>query len=125
MSSQENDGMSFIIIRSCLVLRTTIKNLLVKCWCFINTQATANNYLYQHEVGFNDDGSEKVNVFVNQQTWIYKMAKTFLLKRLIPDIKFLTSDSSTNVNIETSRNFSESLSSVATSTSNLTTKQST
>ena len=78
-SSQEND-------------RYVIYNYQEAVWyygqlsrtCWLDTgvssypQATANNYLYQHEVGFNDDGSEMQMYLLNQQTWIYKMAKTFL-----------------------------------------------
>ena len=90
-------------------------------------QATGNNYLYQHEVGFNDDGSEMQNVFIESGDLDIQDGESFsFLRRLIPDVKFLTSDTSTNVNIETKvRNFpGDSLSSVATSTVSPTTKQS-
>ncbi len=89
-------------------------------------QATANNYLYQHEIGFNDDGSEMQNVFIESGDLDIQDGDNFsFLRRLIPDVKFLTSDTSTNVNFETKvRSFpGDSLSTVATSTVSSSTKQ--
>lgn len=89
-------------------------------------QATGSNYLFQHEIGFDDDGAEMTNVFIESSDFDLGDGDSFsFLKRVIPDIKFLDNDSSSNVNIVTkTRNFpGDSLSSGQTSNVTPTTKQ--
>ena len=70
-------------------------------------QAAGSNYLFQHEFGFNDDGSEMTNVFIESGDFDIGDGEAFsFLRRVIPDLKFLDDDSASNVNIVTkTRNF--------------------
>ena len=89
-------------------------------------QATGSNFLFQHEFGFNDDGAEMTNVFIESSDFDLGDGDSFsFLKRVIPDIKFLDDDAASNVNIVTkTRNFpGDTLSSGQTSTVTPTTKQ--
>ena len=90
-------------------------------------QASSDNYIYQHEFGFNDDGSEMTNVFIESADFDIGDGEQFsFIRRIIPDIKFLDSNSNSNINIITkTRNFpGDSLSTDATSNITPTTKQS-
>ena len=87
-------------------------------------QAVGSNSLFEHEFGFNDDGSEMTNVFIESSDFDLGDGDSFtFLKKLIPDIKFLTNTG--NLNLVTKvRNFpGDSLSTVATSNVTPTTQQ--
>ena len=90
-------------------------------------QATANNLLYEHEKGFNDDGSEMTGVFIESSDFDIGDGEQFtFLRKIIPDVKFLSNSDGGNLNIVTKvRNFpGDSLSTAATSTISATTQQS-
>jgi hypothetical protein len=89
-------------------------------------QAVGSNYLFQHEFGFNDDGSEMTNVFIESGDFDIGDGENFsFLRRVIPDVKFLDDDSASNINIVTkTRNFpGDNLSSGQTSTVSPATQQ--
>ena len=89
-------------------------------------QGTANNYLYQHEIGFNDDGAEMTNVFIESSDFDIGDGEQFsFISRVIPDIKFLDSDTGSNINLLTkTRNFpGDTLTTAATSNITSTTQQ--
>ena len=90
-------------------------------------QAVSGGYLYEHEDGFDDDGSEMTNVFIESSDFdIGDGDKFVFMRRLIPDIKFLDTDANSTVNIITkTRNFpGDSLSTASTSTISPSTQQS-
>lgn len=90
-------------------------------------QATSNNFLFEHEKGFDDDGSEMTNVFIESADFDIGDGDQFsFVRRIIPDIMFLDSDTNSNVNLITkTRNFpGDTLTTAATSTVTPTTKQS-
>ena len=90
-------------------------------------QATGSSFLFQHEVGFNDDGAEMTNVFIESADFDIEDGERFsFLRKVIPDIKFLNNDSGSNVNIVTkTRDFpGDTLSSGQTATISPTTTQS-
>ena len=90
-------------------------------------QATANNLLYEHEKGFNDDGSVMTGVFIESSDFDIGDGEQFtFLRKIIPDVKFLSNSDGGNLNIVTKvRNFpGDSLSTAATSTISATTQQS-
>jgi hypothetical protein len=90
-------------------------------------QATGSNFLFQHEFGFNDDGAEMTNVFIESADFDIEDGERFsFLRKVIPDIKFLNDDSASNVNIITkTRDFpGDTLSSGQTATISPTTTQS-
>ena len=70
-------------------------------------QAVSGGYLYEQEKGFDNDGSEMTGVFIESSDFDLGDGDSFaFLRRLIPDVKFLDDDSSSNVNIVTkTRNF--------------------
>ena len=70
-------------------------------------QATNDGYLYQHEIGFDNDGSAMTNVFVESADFDIGDGDRFTqISALIPDIKFLQDDNSGTVNVVTKvRNF--------------------
>jgi hypothetical protein len=70
-------------------------------------QATNGGYLYQHEIGFDNDGSAMTNVFVESADFDIGDGDRFTqISALIPDIKFLQDDNSGSVNVVTKvRNF--------------------
>ena len=81
-------------------------------------QATKENYLYQHEIGFDDDGSPMTGVFVESSDFDIGDGDQFQsISSIIPDIRFLQDDNSGSVNVVTKvRNFpGESLTTKATS----------
>jgi hypothetical protein len=90
-------------------------------------QAVSGGYLYEHEDGFDDDGSEMTNVFIESSDFDIGDGDQFVfMRRLIPDIKFLDTDANSTVNIITkTRNFpGDSLSTASTSTISPSTQQS-
>ena len=70
-------------------------------------QATNGGYLYQHEIGFDNDGSAMTNVFVESADFDIGDGDRFTqISALIPDIKFLQDDNSGSINVVTKvRNF--------------------
>ena len=70
-------------------------------------QAVSGGYLYEHEKGFDNDGAEMTGVFIESSDFDLGDGDSFaFLRRIIPDVKFLDDDSSSNVNIVTkTRNF--------------------
>ena len=70
-------------------------------------QAVSGAYLYEHEKGFDNDGAEMTGVFIESSDFDIGDGDSFaFLRRVIPDIKFLDDDASSNVNIVTkTRNF--------------------
>jgi hypothetical protein len=62
-------------------------------------QATGNQYLYNHEVGFDDDGSAMTSFIESSSIDIEDGDKFLFLKQVIPDITF---NGSTSVNPEVS-----------------------
>ena len=89
-------------------------------------QAVGSNSLFEHEFGFNDDGSEMTGVFIESSDFDIGDGENFIfIKKIIPDVKFLSAEEG-NVNFVTKvRNFpGDSLSTVATSTVDSNTQQS-
>ena len=81
-------------------------------------QATNNNYVYQHEIGYDDDGSAMTGVFVESSDFDIGEGNQFSsISSIIPDIRFLQDTNSGTVNIVTKmRNYpGESLTTKATS----------
>ena len=70
-------------------------------------QAASSSYLYEHEKGFDNDGAEMRGVFIESSDFDLGDGDSFaFLRKIIPDVKFLDDDSSSNVNIVTkTRNF--------------------
>tara|TARA_R110002020_G_scaffold400536_3_gene610592 strand:- start:119 stop:2257 length:2139 start_codon:yes stop_codon:yes gene_type:complete len=65
-------------------------------------QAAGSNYLFEHETGFNDDGAEMTNVFIESADFDIEDGERFsFLRKVIPDVKFLNNDASSSVNIIT------------------------
>jgi hypothetical protein len=90
-------------------------------------RAVSSGYLYQQEVGFDDDGSPMTNVFIESSDFdIGDGDKFSFIRRVIPDFKFLSNSSSGKVNIVVkTRNFpGDSLTTRATSSIGSTTQQS-
>ena len=76
-------------------------------------RAVSDGYLYQQEIGFNDDGSPMTNVFIESSDFDIGDGEQFtFIRRIIPDFKFLQNDNAGNINIVVkTRNFpGESLS---------------
>ncbi len=89
--------------------------------------ATKDNYLYQHEIGFNDDGQPMTNVFIESSDFDLGDGEQFaFVNRVIPDLKFLENSSDGQVNIVLkTRDFpGDSLSTNSTNIITSTTKQS-
>ena len=63
-------------------------------------RSVTNGYLYQQEVGFDDDGSPMTNVFIESSDIDIGEGQQFtFVKRIIPDYKFLQDNNNGNVNI--------------------------
>jgi len=89
-------------------------------------RAVSDGYLYQQEVGFDDDGSPMTNVFIESSDFDLGDGEQFtFIKRIIPDLKFLENNNAGNVNIVIkTRNFpGESLSTNSINAITETTKQ--
>jgi hypothetical protein len=81
-------------------------------------QATKDNYLYQHEIGYDDDGSAMTNVFIESSDFDLDDGDRFTsISSVIPDIRFLQYSNNGSVNIITkTRNYpGQSLTTRATS----------
>ena len=70
-------------------------------------QAADSGYVYQHEIGFDDDGSAMTNVFVESSDFDIGDGDRFTqISALIPDVKFLQDANAGSLNIVTKvRNF--------------------
>jgi hypothetical protein len=56
-------------------------------------RATANNYVFEHERGFDDDGSPMTNVFIESSDIDIGDGEDFsFISRIIPDLRFLSND---------------------------------
>ena len=65
-------------------------------------QAVGAPYLYEHEFGYDDDGSEMTNVFIESSDLDLGDGDSFaFLSKVIPDVKFLPEDDSGNLKIIT------------------------
>ena len=65
-------------------------------------QAADSGYVYQHEIGFDDDGSAMTNVFVESSDFDIGDGDRFTqISALIPDVKFLQDANSGSLNIVT------------------------
>jgi len=63
-------------------------------------RATENSYLYEHETGYDDDGSPMTNVFVESSDFDIGDGEQFaFINRMIPDIRFLSNSDGGQVNI--------------------------
>jgi hypothetical protein len=63
-------------------------------------RAVSGGYLYQQEIGFDDDGSPMTNVFIESSDMDIGDGDQFsFIKRIIPDYKFIQDDNNCNVNI--------------------------
>jgi len=81
-------------------------------------QAASSNYIFQHEIGFDDDGSAMTGVFVESSDFELGDGDTFTsISSVIPDIKFIQDQNAGTINIVTKvRNFpGDSLATEATS----------
>jgi len=70
-------------------------------------QAADSGYIYQHEIGFDNDGSAMTNVFVESADFDLGDGDRFTqIQALIPDIKFLQDANAGSLNVVTKvRNF--------------------
>lgn len=90
-------------------------------------RATANNYLYQHEFGYNEDGSPMTDVYIESSDFDIGDGDQYaFIRRIIPDVRFLNNSSGGQVNIVLkTRNFpGESLSTSSTNAISSSTTQS-
>tara|TARA_R100001086_G_scaffold117649_1_gene60425 strand:+ start:1487 stop:3352 length:1866 start_codon:yes stop_codon:yes gene_type:complete len=90
-------------------------------------RATDSNLLYEHETGYDDDGSPMTNVFIESSDFDIGDGEQFaFINRIIPDIRFLSNSSEGQVNIVLkTRNFpGDSLSTNSTTAVSSTTQQS-
>ena len=63
-------------------------------------QATANNLLFQHEVGFNDDGSPMTGVFIESSDFDIGDGNNFqFIRRILPDVRFIEDQNNCSVNL--------------------------
>ena len=62
-------------------------------------RATEGQYLYEHEFGYDDDGSPMTNVFIESSDFDIGDGENFgFVRRIIPDIKFLSNSDTGQVN---------------------------
>ena len=63
-------------------------------------RATVGQYLYEHEFGYDDDGSPMTNVFIESSDFDIGDGEAFgFVNRIIPDIKFLSNSDAGQVNM--------------------------
>jgi len=79
-------------------------NLSRTCWLDRNIvnypRATGTNYLYEHEYGYNDDGSPMTNVFIESADIDLGDGEQFaFVGRVIPDVRFLNNSAAGKVNM--------------------------
>lgn len=80
-------------------------------------RAVSNNYLYEHEFGYNDDGSPMTGVFIESSDFDVGDGEQFaFINRIVPDVRFLNNSAAGKVNmVLKTRNFpGESLSTSST-----------
>ena len=90
-------------------------------------RAAGNSYLYQQELGFDDDGSPMTGVFIESSDFDLGDGEQFAFaRRIIPDFKFIENQNNCSVNIVVkTRNFpGDSLSTNSTSEITSSTQQS-
>ncbi len=90
-------------------------------------RATENSYLYEHETGYDDDGSPMTNVFVESSDFDIGDGEQFaFINKMIPDIRFLSNSDGGQVNLVLkTRNFpGDTLTTNSTSTITSSTQQS-
>jgi|TARA_B100000902_G_C27315645_1_gene921133 hypothetical protein len=62
-------------------------------------RATGSNYLYQHEFGYDNDGSPMTNVFIESSDMDIEDGDQFsFVSKLIPDVRFLNNSSDGQIN---------------------------
>ena len=62
--------------------------------------AAKDNYIYQHETGFNDDGNPMTNVFIESSDFDLGDGEQFsFVNRVVPDLKFLENSDVGQVNM--------------------------
>jgi hypothetical protein len=90
-------------------------------------RAVSNGYLYQQELGFDDDGSPMTNVFIESSDFDLGDGEQFtFIQKIIPDFKFLQNsneDGSVNVVVKTRNYPGDSLSVNSTSSIQASTQQ--
>ena len=63
-------------------------------------RATKDNYLYEHENGYNDDGSPMTNVYIESSDFTIGDGEQFaFVTRVIPDLRFLSNSNAGQVNM--------------------------
>ena len=63
-------------------------------------RAVSENYLYEHEFGFNDDGNPMTNVFIESSDFDIGDGEQYaFFSKIIPDIKFLNNSGVGKVNL--------------------------
>ena len=63
-------------------------------------RAVSENYLYEHEFGFNDDGNPMTNVFIESSDFDIGDGEQYaFFSKIIPDIKFLNNSGGGKVNL--------------------------
>ena len=63
-------------------------------------RATSSNYLYQHEFGYNDDGSPMTNVFIESSDFDIGDGESYaFVSKIIPDLNFLNNSDAGKINI--------------------------
>ena len=70
-------------------------------------RAVGNSYLYQQELGFDDDGSPMTGVFIESSDFDLGDGEQFAFaRRIIPDFKFIENENNCSVNVVVkTRNF--------------------
>ena len=89
-------------------------------------RATVDNYLYEHETGYNNDGSPMTNVFIESSDFDIGDGEQYaFINKIIPDLRFLNNSETGQVNmVLKTRNFpGDSLSTNSTSAISSTTQQ--
>ena len=89
-------------------------------------RAVSSGYVYQQEVGFDDDGTPMTNVFIESSDFDIGDGEQFsFIRRIIPDFKFLSNSGGGKVNIVVkTRNFpGDSLTTNSTNSISSTTQQ--
>jgi hypothetical protein len=63
-------------------------------------RATSSNYIYEHEFGYDDDGSPMTNVFIESSDFDIGDGEQFaFISRIIPDLRFVSNSSAGAVNM--------------------------
>ena len=89
-------------------------------------RATVSSYLYEHETGYDDDGSPMTNVYIESSDFDIGDGEQFaFINKMIPDVRFLSNSSGGQVNfVLKTRNFpGDTLSTNSTSVITNTTQQ--